>query len=203
MLQKYTKVKDDYNLSKDEIEYNKDQFIDAIIGARNKLTKKIKSTQGEIQYKLEGGVSEEGQKQKLKQISEKEGIRFLRGKFAALKSILFLFDQFSDDEVDEALVALVGFALSLTGVNPTFFKVTGQKSGKPKSPDKFPRGKGIVIATEGNEQIPIIITDSDTFGGLVINFNIEKEGKPYSVTINARNNGNVQGTLEIQKIKPV
>ena len=38
---------------------------------------------------------------------------------------------------------------------------------------------------------------------LKIDFNIEKGGKPYSVSINARNNGNTQGTLEIQKIKPV
>jgi hypothetical protein len=35
-----------------------------------------------------------------------------------------------------------------------------------------------------------------------MDFKIEKGGKPYSVSINARNNGNVQGTLEVQKIAP-
>ena len=37
----------------------------------------------------------------------------------------------------------------------------------------------------------------------LIDFKIEKGGKPYSVSINARNNGNTQGTLEVQKIKPL
>ena len=104
--------------------------------------------------------------------------------------------------MDEAIVALVGFALSLSGVNPTFFKVTGQRSGTPGKVDKFPRGEGVVLYNIDGDYEPIKIIDSPSFGGLKMDFKIEKGGKPYSVSINARNNGNVQGTLEVQKISP-
>ena len=129
--------------------------------------------------------------------------RFLRGKYAALKSIEFLFRQFPSDEVDDAVVALVGFALSLTGVNPTFFKITAQKSGAPGKVDRFPRGQNVVLFNEDGDYDPIEIEDSSTFGGLKLRFKIKKGGKPYSVAINARNNGNTQGTLEVQKIQSI
>jgi len=67
----------------------------------------------------------------------------------------------------------------------------------------FPRGQNIILYNVDGDYDPIKIEDSSTFGGLKINFKIEKGGKPYSVSINARNNGNTQGTLEIQNIKPI
>ena len=53
------------------------------------------------------------------------------------------------------------------------------------------------------EHDPIEIVDTYEFGGLKILFSILKGGKPYSVAINARSNGNTQGTLEIQKISAI
>ena len=189
LLNKYAAAKDDYNLTKDEIEYDKDQFIKSINDLRDKIQSLV-GTNPNIEYNIGSG-------------DLKDETRFLRGKFAALKSIEFLFRQFKNDKVDDAVVALVGFALSLTGVNPTFFKVTGQKSGAPGKVDKFSRGQNVVLYNVDGDFEPIEIVDSSTFGGLVIKFKIEKGGEPYSVTINARNNGNTQGTLEVQKIKKI
>ena len=189
LLNKYAAAKEDYNLTKDEIEYNKAQFISAIDNLREKVQNLV-GTNPNIEYNIGSG-------------DLKDETRFLRGKFAALKSIEFLFRQFENDKVDDAVVALVGFALSLTGVNPTFFKITGQKSGAPGKVDKFSRGQNVVLYNVDGDFEPIEIIDSSTFGGLVIKFKIEKGGEPYSVTINARNNGNTQGTLEVQKIKKI
>ena len=189
LLNKYAAAKEDYNLTRDEIEYNKAQFISAIDNLREKVQNLV-GTNPNIKYNIGSG-------------DLKDETRFLRGKFAALKSIEFLFRQFENDKVDDAVVALVGFALSLTGVNPTFFKVTGQKSGAPGKVDKFSRGQNVVLYNVDGDFEPIEIIDSSTFGGLVIKFKIEKGGDPYSVTINARNNGNTQGTLEVQKIKKI
>lgn len=189
LLNKYAAAKDDYNLTKDEIDYDKDQFIKSINDLRDKIESLV-GTNPNIEYNIGSG-------------DLKDETRFLRGKFAALKSIEFLFRQFENDKVDDAVVALVGFALSLTGVNPTFFKVTGQKSGAPGKVDKFSRGQNVVLYNVDGDFEPIEIVDSSTFGGLVIKFKIEKGGEPYSVTINARNNGNTQGTLEVQKIKKI
>ena len=189
LLNKYTKVKNDYNLTSDEINFKEEQYKQGINRLRNSIQSLVKGNEN-IVYDLQSGEL-------------KNEIGFLRGKYAALKSIEFLFKQFPNDEVDEAIVALVGFALSLSGVNPTFFKVTGQKSGAPGKVDKFPRGEGVVLYNVDGEYEPIKIIDSPSFGGLKMDFKIEKGGKPYSVSINARNNGNVQGTLEVQKISPV
>ena len=189
LLNKFTKVKNDYNLTKDEIEYDNSQYIEGINRLRNNVSKLVGGNSN-IVYKVENG-------------SLKDETRFLRGKFAALKSIEFLFKQFESGKVDDAIVALVGFALSLTGVNPTFFKVTGQKSGAPGKVDKFPRGQNVILYNVDGDYEPIKIEDTSSFGGLKINFKIEKGGEPYSVSINARNNGNTQGTLEVQKIQKI
>ncbi len=189
LLNKYASAKSDYNLTKDEIAFDNQGYINGIKRLRDNLSKLVGGNSN-IEYNIEGS-------------NLKDETRFLRGKYAALKSIEFLFRQFNTDEVDEAIVALVGFALSLTGVNPTFFKVTGQKSGAPGKVDKFERGQNVILYNVDGDYEPIQIDDTSSFGGLKINFKIEKGGQPYAVAINARNNGNTQGTLEVQKIKKI
>jgi len=189
LLNKYSAAKSDYNLTKDEINLDNQGYIDGIKILRDNISKLVGGNPN-IEYNIESG-------------DLKDETRFLRGKYAALKSIEFLFRQFNTDEVDEAIVSLVGFALSLTGVNPTFFKVTGQKSGALGKVDKFERGQNIILFNVDGDYEPIQIEDTLPFGGLKINFKIEKGGQPYAVSINARNNGNTQGTLEVQKIKKI
>lgn len=189
LLNKFANAKEDYNLTKDEISFNEEKYKAGIDRLR-KSTQQLVNGNPNIEYDIENSEL-------------KNDIRFLRGKYAALKSIEFLFKQFGTDEADDAIIALVGFALSLSGVNPTFFKVTGQKSGAPGKVDKFPRGQNVVLYNVDGDYDPIQISDSSTFGGLKIDFKIEKGGQPYSVSINARNNGNTQGTLEVQKIKKI
>jgi hypothetical protein len=189
LLNKYASAKEDYNLTKDEIGFDNQQYIDGIEELRGKIQKLVGGNPN-IEYNIEGGEL-------------KDETRFLRGKYAALKSIEFLFRQFPTEKVDEAIVALVGFALSLTKVNPTFFKVTGQKTGAPGKVDKFEKGQNVILYNVDGDYDPIQIDDTSAFGGLKIDFKIEKGGQPYSVSINARNNGNTQGTLEVQKIKKI
>jgi len=189
LLNKYTKVKEDYNLTKDEISFNNEQYVEGIKRLRSNISKLVGGNPN-IEYNVEN-------------TKLKDETRFLRGKYAALKSIEFLFKQFPTEKVDEAIVALVGFALSLTKVNPTFFKVTGQKTGVPGKVDKFEKGQNVILYNVDGDYEPIQIEDTSSFGGLKINFKIEKGGQPYSVSINARNNGNTQGTLEVQKIKKI
>ena len=126
----------------------------------------------------------------------------VRGKYAALKSIEFLFRQFKN-KTDEAVVALAGFALSLTGLNPTFFKVTGQRSGEPGKVTKFKRGQNIILHNVDGNYEPIKLIDSPNIGGIKLLFKIDKGGEVNSILINARNNGNTQGTLEIGDISPI
>ena len=185
LLQKYTKVKDDYNLSKDEKSYTADQYREGIEELRPKIQSLVNGNEN-IEYKLESGDIKDDQ---------------ARGKYAALKTIEYLFRQFTNDTVDDAVIALAGFALSLTGVNPTFFKITGKSSGESGSVEIFERGATVGLHNVDGSYEPIEIIDTPTFGGLKLSFLLDKGGESYNVLLNARNNGTSQGTLEIQKIK--
>lgn len=187
LLKKYTKVKDDYNLTSEEQNYTSEQYREGIKELRSKIQSLVQSNDN-ITYKI---TSEELEDDKL------------NGKYAALKSIEFLFRVFPNQKVDDAVVALAGFALSLTGVNPTFFKVTGQKSGNPGKVDTFKRGENVILYNVDGDYEPITIEDTPGFAGLKLDFKIEKGGDPYSVSIHARPNGNTQGTLEVQNINPL
>jgi len=190
LLAKYSKVKADYNLSNDEKEYDEDKFKKGIQALRKKLSSLVGSAENVV-FKLDNPSL------------ESFDIDKLRGKYAALKAIEFLFKNFPSSKIDDAVVALAGFAMSLTDVNPGFFKLIGQSSGSDAKVESFPRGTNIILYNNDGEYTDINIVDTDTYGGVRILFNILKQGKPYSVQISARNNGNIQGTLEIEKIDPI
>ena len=188
LLQKYTKVKSDYNLSKEEQNYTPDEFREGIKGLRSKVQSLVGSNNNILYDFKDGNITDEKS----------------QGKYAALKSIEFLFRMFPKDQVDDAVVSIAGFALSLTGVNPTFFKLKGKSSGEPASVETFKRGESIDLFDDVDDNLdPIIIEDTPSFGGLKIKFLIKKGGEVHSVAINARNNGNTQGTIEIQNIEKV
>ena len=190
LLAKYSKVKTDYNLSNDEKEYDGDKYKKGIERLRKKVSGLVGSAENVV-YKLDN------------QNLDNFKLDKLRGKYAALKAVEFLFRNFPSNKVDDAVVALAGFAMSLTSVNPGFFKLIGQSSGQSAKIESFPRGSNIVLYNNDGEYTDINIVDSERYGGLRILFNVLKQGKPYLVQISARNNGNIQGTLEVEKIDPI
>lgn len=198
LLQKYTRVKDDYNLTKDEIDYDIVKYQNGIKRLRNKVEGLIGGNPNII-YNVDTGELPSEPTSKIK-----DPLRWLRGKYAALKSIEFLFRKFADDKVDNAMVAIAGFAMSLTGVNPAFFKVQGQSSGGDAKLTFFARGEAIdLYGKDEDSKEPIEVQDSKSFGGLKLFFKITQGGDPYSVAVNARSNGHTQGTIEIQNISKI
>ena len=190
LLAKYSKVRSDYNLTKDEKEYSEEQFKEAIIPLRKKISSLVGSAEN-ITYKLDSiGL-------------EDFNIDQLRGKYAALKVLEFLFRNFPPGKVADAVVAAAGFAMSLTDVNPGFFKIIGHSSGSNAKVESFPRGTNIILYNKDGDYKDINIVDTDSYGGVRILFHILKQGKPYFVQLSARNNGKTQGTLEIEKIDPI
>ena len=198
LLSSFSKVKDDYNLTSDEIEYDIVKYQSGIKRLREKVEGLVGGNPNII-YSVDTG---ELPSEPTSQI--KDPLKWLRGKYAALKSIEFLFRKFADSKVDNAIVAIAGFAMSLTGVNPAFFKVEGQSSGGKAKLTSFARGEVIDLYGENEDKKePIEIQDSTTFGGLKLFFKITQGGIPYSVAVNARSNGNTQGTIEIQNISQI
>jgi hypothetical protein len=188
-FEKYRKTKDEYNLTKDEINYKEKNYINGIQELRKTIQGKVKGLK-DIKYILPAG-------DKLDKNLDK-----LRGKYAALKALNFFFSQLDKSEYDDGLVALVAFAMSLSDTSPAFFKVVASSSGQPTKPEAYPRGGSLALFMENNKIMPIEITDEPGFGGLKIDMTVSKAGDPYRINLVARNNGGVQGTIEIATIKP-
>ena len=180
-------AKTEYNLDDKEQKYKADQYKQGIERLRKEISGKAQKAEN-IKYTLTPG--------KLK-----NDLDFLRAKYAALKAINFFFNQVPSQEYDDALLALAAFAMSLSDISPAFFKVIANSSGEPGQVETFERGTSLSLLVDESGNIdPIEITDSDTYGGLEIKMKVNKGGEHELVKINARNNGAVQGTIEIGKI---
>jgi hypothetical protein len=188
-FEKFRAIKDDYNLTKDEINYKEKNYIDGIQRLRKVIQSKVRGVK-DIKYILPAGDKLE------------KNIDKLRGKYAALKALNFFFDQLDKSEYDDGLVALVAFAMSLSDTSPAFFKVVASSSGQPTKPETYPRGGSLALFMENNKIMPIEIVDEPSFGGLKIDMTVSKGGDPYRINLVARNNGGVQGTIEIASVKP-
>ena len=117
----------EYNLTKDELNWDlettkenakiqQDKFVDLVQGKGIKLT-------GDGWDKVP------------------DDIKALRATYGSFKLMNFLLDNSKRDNSRDAILDLVSYGLSLSGVNPTFFKLRGTNDGSPSSdPTIFPAG---------------------------------------------------------------
>ena len=189
---KFKTAKTDYNLTADEQKYNDKKYRDGIQSLRKSVISAAKKNPN-IKYNLPDSNVQDIKKDQL------------RGKYAALKAIDFFFKQVSAsegvDSIDDGLLALAAFAMSLGDVSPTFFKVIASSSGEKGKIETFEGGSALSLYVEDKIQ-PISITDAPTYGGLLIEIIAsKKKDEKLKITLSARNNGTTQGTIEISKIQ--
>ena len=129
----------------------------------------------------------------------------LLAKYASLKILKFILIEVSQGgglEIDQALGKIASYAASLTGVNPTFFKVSGDPKGEAKvirfpaeSSAELTKGKEIEIidkGTAGSIQIIISVTSLDPRSD---------DTKEFNFIMNIRSNGTGQNTIELNIAK--
>ena len=178
----------EYNLSKEELKYSDDQFDSAIDQLKKSTVEKISSSEF-INYNPGKNPSTTARK---------------KFKLAAYKNLDFLFkylDKLGSSTPADGLVNMTAFGMSITSVNPTFFKVIGKGSGEmAAAPERTPAGATAQL-TPGTK---ITIEDKDSYGGLKIIVYVDVlEGaevySQYELELVMRSNGNEQNTIEIQK----
>ena len=181
-------VPDEYNLSDKEIKYSDDQFDSAIDQYKKSTLEKIGNSEF-INYKPGKNPSKTSQK---------------KFKLAAYKSLDYLFRHLKNEGAltpAQGLVKMTAFGMSITDVNPTFFKLIGKGNGSMASiPERTPAGATAQL-TPGTK---ITIEDKDSYGGLKIDVSVDiLEGdevySQYDLELVMRSNGNKQNTIEIQK----
>jgi hypothetical protein len=177
----------EYNLTPEEMEFTSEQYDEGINTIKEKFKSRFSEGNPSIEYKFDKNPSQPNQ---------------LRAKYSAYKALDYLLDHFKQEEDTSAVSALAGLAaygMSVSGVNPTFFKITGNSSGKPTTPSKFPAGASARL-TPGTK---IIIEDRPTNGEIGVSISIDiMEGNEVKDTkkliVVARNNGGKQGTIDLK-----
>ena len=186
-MKSLTKDEKEYNVTKSELELPVKDVISAIETYRKNI--KNSCLKSEVTIDLIQDTDYTG-----------EGVEdAIRSKFASIKLAHKLLADPST--LDDNLLKSVGFGMSLTGLNPTFFKITGNSKGVAKY-EKFPAKELITLEDGGlgHKDSIIKITDSNSNSSIIFNLKIRKgEDPPKYVQFVCRPNGNIQSTLEIEK----
>ena len=104
-----------YNVAPREFEMDMQSVGQSILALRSNISNYINTKSSDVDIDYDVQMSLDG-------LEENE--KRLREKHASLKLIDFLFDQADIGRLDDTIVAAIGFGMSLTGINPTFFKAT-------------------------------------------------------------------------------
>ena len=185
-----------YNVNAADTQLTPDAIAAEIMRLRGTINNHISTKGSDVQMNFET-------QDNTYELEENE--KRLREKFASLKLIDFLFEQAAVRQLDDTIVAAVGFAMSLTGVNPTFFKVVASKEGHAvDSPEKFTENGMLALYPNVGEPDPFIyIKDWNSNNKVEIHCNVELEDEIKKVVLTARSNGGKQATLEIENIDHV
>jgi hypothetical protein len=175
-------------LTTTEIEWTPEQYDDGINIIKGKFKTRFPDDEKSlIQYVFDKNPSQPNQ---------------LRAKYGAYKALDYLLDNFSqesDTSPVSALTQLAAYGMSVSGVNPTFFKITGNSTGEPTTPSIFPAAATSRL-TPGTK---IVIEDRPTNGeiGISISVDIMKGNEVIDtkkLVVVARNNGGAQGTIDLK-----
>ena len=174
-----------YNLSDEEKQWDEKQLNDEIDILKSTILGQL-SGEANVEYDPD--------------LNPKEKDRLI-SKYASLKLLSFIVIQVAKGAgigVAKALAAVASYAASLTGVNPTFFKVTGNPAGEA-SIVRFP-GES---SAELKEDSDIVINDKMTNGSILIDITITmldpktNQNIDKTYTMNIRSNGTGQNTIEL------
>tara|TARA_R110002060_G_C2125537_1_gene98943 strand:+ start:200 stop:1759 length:1560 start_codon:yes stop_codon:yes gene_type:complete len=179
-----------YNLSDEEMDYTDDEYDKALNGYKEKIKQQVGDSEF-ITLNIEDNPTKTEQK------------KFTLAAYKALDYLFSYLDKLGASSPENGLVKMAAFGMSITDVNPTFFKVIGNSSGKEAStPEKIPAG----ATAELSPGTTITIKDGQTNGSIKIDLEVDiLVGKDvysqYALELVLRSNGGSQNTIEIQKAK--
>ena len=129
----------------------------------------------------------------------------LLAKYASLKILKFILIEVAQGSglgIEQSIGAIASYAASLTGVNCSFFKISGNSKGEAtvktfpaESSAELTKGKGIEIidrGTAGSIQLKLSLTSLDS---------ITNSAEEFDFIMNIRSNGTGQNTIELNIAK--
>lgn len=179
-----------YNLTDEEKEWDEEKFKKEIQTLRDKIEGNILGLDPDVKYEPKGIPTQRAR---------------LISKYASLKLLYFVNLEIAQGGglgMSKAIGSLASYAASLTGVNPTYFKVTGNPNGEANiktfpsesSAQLKPGTKLEIIDVGSNGAIQIDLT-------LEILDNAQNRIRDEKFTLNIRSNGTGQNTIELNPSK--
>ncbi len=179
-----------YNLSDDEMKYTDEELDKALDGYKSLIKQQV----GDSEFiDLDIGANPPKTEQKI----------FTLAAYKALDYLFSYLEGLGATSPANGLVKMAAFGMSITDVNPTFFKVIGKGSGEIADvPERTPASATAQL-TPGTK---IKIVDKPTNGSILVYLEVDVlEGdevySQYELQLAARSNGGDQNTIEIQKAK--
>lgn len=179
-----------YNLSDDEMKYTDEELDKALDGYKSLIKQQV----GDSKFiDLDIGANPPKTEQKI----------FTLAAYKALDYLFSYLEGLGATSPANGLVKMAAFGMSITDVNPTFFKVIGKGSGEIADvPERTPASATAQL-TPGTK---IKIVDKPTNGSILVYLEVDVlEGdevySQYELQLAARSNGGDQNTIEIQKAK--
>jgi hypothetical protein len=196
----YANTPKDYSLDKDELNYDRNQYIAKINEYKALFQKELGKADVDIDWNFVD-------------LNKVTDVKILKFKYAAYKAMYFILTKIADNKIkqfDDALVSLAAFGLGVIGkskkfgdkvVNPPFFKVIAKANGEAGQPILFKGGQQLGICnTDGSLENPrIIIKDSEKFAGLAVEMGMTIGSDKFDLMIAFRSNGMSQLSVELQK----
>lgn len=177
-----------YNVSKEELDLEVQELVERVQSYRMKIKALTQSANVSIILNQDNNPQSMDEKR-------------LREKFASLKLAIYLLGDKGED-IDKNLLGAVAFGMSLSGVNPTFWKVQGRSSGNAiRSKSLAGSTVSLLDGGLGSKDSTITIHDRDSNNAIRFDMEVEKQGHKHLIWLTARSNGGTQATLEIVKDK--
>ena len=140
-----------HNLSKEELEWDEETLIQKVKAQQEVFIKKVKDK----------GIDLEGNWDDLP-----KDINKLRAKYGSYKLLEFLFANSKTNDPRKDILALVSFGMGLSGINPTFFKITGTGEGNSAKVEKYAGGSTTTFIDNPK------FTNSPNAGGFTLDTNV-------------------------------
>lgn len=193
-LKQMGKADMEYNVQPDEAKLPVQNIVEGIIRLRNQLAKVLKRNDT-----CKFTYSSNTDAKSLSKLPEK----LLREKYAALKIITALLGKDNSD-ADDNLLGAIAYGMSLSNVNPSFFKIVGKTDGSPAGVEHFKAGDTIKFFSTAPETLSQVdVVDNDTANAVQFKCKMQMGEEILDVLFQSRSNGLTQATLELQKVKPI
>jgi hypothetical protein len=179
-----------YNMTDDEKEYSDEILKSEIAKLKQEIKSEIESNGDGVKYNPGPTPTKRSQ---------------LLAKYASLKILKFILIEVAQGSglgIEQSIGAIASYAASLTGVNCSFFKISGNSKGEAtvktfpaESSAELTKGKGIEIidrGTAGSIQLKLSLTSLDSITNSIEEFDF---------IMNIRSNGTGQNTIELNIAK--